>query len=183
MKLSLLSLLTLGMVCVSAPAIAEDASIPAILKATQQDFSTIRENFLDAYRAGNTSWDDHGSVTGFDVSTVTMRINARRQALVALLSRSCSDLPQRQRGLARLLIQEIDEVNLSLLAIISDDRGYAGQIRTHDGNLSENLGRWQEGIRLGLARARRCMEMGRLVTGPAFMSFPRLTALPAHIRR
>jgi hypothetical protein len=86
-----------------------------------------------------------------------------------------------QRGLFRLLIRNLDQINLSLLALIGDERGYKACVNSSGGSPGGPGGMesWQEGIGMMIDETRRCLYMAGKISGPFIMQ-ARLAPLQAH---
>lgn len=127
---------------------------------TQKDFDIVKDNFRAAYSEGYASWAEYEKATGFSLDVVEKRIVARRSRL-AMMERSANTaISQSTRGLAKMVIHDLDDINLSILALIRDDRGYAGYIRTpQDNSLIQTVSNWQEGIRTALKEVARSVSM------------------------
>jgi len=168
MRVSVMTLLCATLLFQAVPALAGGGPLTTMMDATQEDYRVIKSNFRAAYELGCQSWEEYGEATGFRVGQVTARIKARRDALRLLKYGACERLPKARRGLVRMLIRDLDDINISLLALAGDGRGYAGLIRTRDNALARGVGIWQEGIRLGIDRTKRCINMAKGAVGPLF---------------
>ncbi len=167
MKASLAALMALAIICCSAPAFAGHELFTELVNDTNSDFVTVKQNFRAAYTAGYGSWKDYGEATGFSIDDMEQRINTRRAILEALTSTADKTADVRTRGVVKMLIHDLDYINLSLLALIRDDRGYSGYIRTTDGELVGGVSKWQEGIRQALLEVRRSVRMYNRISSQA----------------
>jgi hypothetical protein len=149
------------MLSLATPAFAGVDWLRQMAVNTNKDFETAKLNFRAAYTAGYTSWEDYGRATGFSIGDVEARIKLRRARLNVLATTADTNVDAGTRGLVKLLINDLDRINLSLLALIQDDRGYAGYIRTPDPELVGPVSEWQEGIRQSMRELNRSMRMVR----------------------
>lgn len=159
MKASVAALIALAAIGYSAPALAGGDLFTNLVDDTNRDFQTLKQNFRAAYTTGYGSWEDYGDATGFSIGDMERRINTRRAVLDALANSADKTADGRTRGLVKMLIRDLDYINLSLLALIRDDRGYSGYIRTAGGELAGSVSGWQEGIRQALLEMRRSTRM------------------------
>jgi len=164
MKNIAMLLMLAGLLFSSSPAFAEGAKLNRLVEETQKDYDTLKTNFRAAYNQGSPSWDAYRKSSGFDVIAVETRIAARRQAL-ARIDKAGRTLPAAKRGVVLMLARDLGNINVSMLALIRGDKGYAGYIRTRDDELVKGISDWQEGIRSALIETRRCVEMTRAVSG------------------
>lgn len=158
-----------AIICASVLGISATANAAGgfqeLLNGTQKDFDAVKKNFRAAYTSGYGSWAEYEKATGFSLVSVENRIVARRERL-ALIERSANtSMDPSTRGLAKMVIRDLDDVNLSILALIRDDKGYAGYIRTQDSRIVDGVNGWQEGIRIAIKEAGRCVKMVRMVAG------------------
>ncbi|MHB8174231.1 MAG: hypothetical protein ACYDFU_07205, partial [Nitrospirota bacterium] len=87
-----------------------------LLDATQRDYEAIKVDM----RGAN---DGAPAMNARELKAATDRITARRRAIDNMRKLGLRVLPQDQRGLFRLLVQNLDQVNLALLALIVDGKG------------------------------------------------------------
>ncbi len=172
MKTIALMLVAVAAVLSASPAFADSARLVRLLNATQTDFDATKTSFKEAYQAGGRDWNGYRTTA----AAVSKRIAARRTALAGM-AHSMKNTPPEQRGLYRMLTKDLDQINLNFLALIKDDKGYAGYLRTRSGELVRSISEWQEGIRLALAENRRCIKMMRSVKGQ-YMA--KAGSVPAH---
>ena len=163
MKILAILLTLAGLLITVSPASADDTRIANLIAATQGDYEAVHAGFQEAHRDGGL-WKSKRSL-----GDLARRIEARRTALSKLGRIGTKTLPPGQRGLFRLVIGSLDQINLSLLALITDGRGYSGYIKTGNQALIKGITAWQEGIRLALIDTRRCLAMARTATGPIIM--------------
>jgi len=149
------------MFSLTTPAFAGVDWLRQMATNTKSDFEATKANFRAAYTAGYSSWEDYGRATGFSIQDVEAKIKLRRARLHALATTADLNVDPGTRGLVKLLINDLDRINLSLLALIRDDRGYAGYIRTPDEELVGPVSEWQEGIRQSILELSRSMRMVR----------------------
>ena len=168
-----LSLLLLTGLC-PAPASADPGRLSKMVSATQEDYETLRGSFEQACSSGVVSGKENQ-----DLDQAVRRITARREALSNLIKIGVRTLPISQRGLFILLARDLDQINVSLLALAKDDRGYKGYIRTGNEALLKGIKVWQYGIKNSLGDTKRCVEIARKATGPFLLS-ARLMPLQAH---
>lgn len=157
------------------PAYADSVKITRLINATESDYETVKTNFQEAHRDGGALWESNSS----GLVDITNRITARREAIEALMSLGDRVLPVPQRGLFRLVLEDLDRTNLLLLALIKDDRGYAGYVRTGNEELVKGIADWQEGIRQAIIQTKRCAQMVKAVAGP-FVMHTRLAPMRDH---
>ena len=172
-----MALLIASTILMAGPARAADTGgrVVRLINATQDDFDNLKAGFQEARRDGGPSM----RAVRDRINTAIRRIEARRNAIAMMNTNALKVLPASQRGLFRMVVSELDEVNLSLLALIKDDKGYAGYIRTGDEELIKGIREWQEGIRTSINNTRRCFKIAKAATGP-FLAQARLTPLQAH---
>ena len=113
-----------------------------------------------------------------ELKAAANRIMARRNAIADMRKVGLKVLSRDQRGLFRLLIRNLDQINLSLLALIGDEKGYKACVNSTGGSPGGIEG-WQEGIGLMIDETRRCLYMAGKVSGPFIMQ-ARLAPLQAH---
>jgi len=169
-----LALASAGMVFFASTALADGADLGRMIYATQRDFMSAKAHFRAARAAGSASWGAYAGSTGFRLSALEAGIAARRRAARRLEREAGKAMPPGKRGLVRMLAGEIDGINLSLLALIRGDGGYAGYIRTRDEKLIRGVSDWQEGIRTAILDAKRCLRLARKVAGPLYTGPARL---------
>jgi len=145
---------------------AAETGLMGIAEATQSDFDEIKSNFRAAYRSGYDSWESYCRDTGFSLKPFEQRITARRAAL-ARIANSSEDIEDAgHRGLLKMVVSDLDDLNLSVLMLIHDEKGYAGYISSCDREeLVRNVSLWQESVRKGLKEARRTIRMARKAAG------------------
>jgi hypothetical protein len=169
-------LICVGLALLAAcPAYADSVKINRLINATENDYRTVKTDFQEAHRDGGPAWEADSR----DVLEITNRITARREAIKALIALGEKALPAPQRGLFRLVLEDLDRTNLSILALIKDERGYTGYSRTGNEELVKGIADWQEGIRQALSETKRCAAMAAAVTGP-FRMGSHLSPLQAH---
>lgn len=168
-----LSLLLLTGLC-PAPASADSGRLSKMINATEDDYEALRGSFKQACSSGAVSGKEKQ-----EVDEAVRRITARREALSNLIKIGVRTLPISQKGLFILLARDLDQINVSLLALAKDDRGYKGYIRTGNESLLKGIRVWQSGIENSLDDTKRCMELARKATGPFLLS-ARLMPLQAH---
>ena len=159
MKKTIIALLSLAVIGVSTPAMAGGDWLTRLTNDTNRDFEAVKRNFRAAYTAGYGSWESYGKATGFSIKETEARIKTRRAVLQARVDTADRKMDSRTRGLVKMLIRDLDQINLSVLALIRDDRGYEGYIRTTDAALVGPLSGWQEGIRQSISELRRSLKM------------------------
>jgi hypothetical protein len=157
---------------------AAEKGLMGIADATQSDFEDIKQNFRAAYRSGYGSWESYCKDTGFSLEPYERGISARRAALARIADESASIDDSGHRGLVKMVVSELDDLNLSILMLIHDDKGYAGYISSEEpGKLVENLSAWQESVRTGLKDVRRTIKMARTA---ASTTYGQAALVPAH---
>jgi len=145
---------------------AADTGLMGIANATQSDFEDIKQNFRAAYRSGYDSWESYCRETGFSLEPYEYRITARRAALTRITDDAVTIEDAGRRGLLKMVVSDLDDLNLSLLMLIRDGNGYAGYISTGDKKeMVERVSSWQESVRTGLKEVRRTIRMVRKATG------------------
>ncbi|MGA2193033.1 MAG: hypothetical protein ABSG42_06630 [Nitrospirota bacterium] len=147
---------------IAVPAHAQ-GRFTSLLDATDKDYQTIKTEMEDVRNGSSPGMDQR------ELKAAANRIMARRDAIAKMRKVGLKVLGRDQRGLFRLLIRNLDQINLSLLALITDGRGYSGYIKTGNQALIKGITAWQEGIRLALIDTRRCLAMARTATGPFIM--------------
>jgi hypothetical protein len=175
MKYITLSLVLAGLALLACPAFADSVKIAKLINATESDYESVKSDFQEAHRDGGPTWEADSR----DVQDITNRITARREAIRALIMLGMKVLPADQRGLFKLVLGDLDRTNLSLLALIKDERGYTGYSRTGNEELVKGIADWQEGIRQAIRETKRCAALAVAVTGP-FNMRTRLGPMQAH---
>ncbi len=173
MKSLAIALAGMSVFMLAAPAHAGDEKLTTLLNATKEDYETVTACLVDARNGDASSWEEGKKKLG----EVVIRVTARREALAVLYKGGADSLPKARRGLARMLIHDLDDINLSLLALVMDGRGLAGYFRTGDEGLVKGINYWREGIRLAIRQTRRCIVMAGGVAVP-LLTPPRLSPLP-----
>ena len=69
-----------------------------------------------------------------ELKAAANRIIARRNAIANMRKVGLKVLSRDQRGLFRLLIRNLDQINLSLLALIGDEKGYKACVNSAGGS-------------------------------------------------
>ena len=165
MKYRVFLMSVLAFASLAATAHAE-SRISNLLDATQRDYETIN---VDMHGAGGGS-----AVDARKLKAAADRITARRAAIDNLRRLGLKVLPRDQRGLFRLLVRNLDQINLALLALIGNGKGAAYGMNHTGGTVS-----WQKGIGMMLDDTRRCLYMVGKVSGPFVMKAP-LAPVQAH---
>ncbi len=166
MKYQAFLMSVLAFASLAATAHAE-SRISNLLDATQRDYEAIK---VDMHGAN----DGVSAMGARKLKAAADRITARRAAIENLRRLGLKVLPRDQRGLFRLLVQNLDQINLALLALIVNGRGPACVMNHPDGGVS-----WQKGIGMMLDETRRCLYMVGKVSGPFVMKAP-LAPMQAH---
>lgn len=175
MKAFTLALACAAIVILSVPsAYAKDGTFERLLKTTQEDYNAVRSAFRET-RESETSWAAYQRTAG----VIFHRIAIRRKALAYMAELSRKTLPMDQQGLALMYLADLENINLSLMALIKDGRGYAGYMKTGDGELVKGISNWEDGIRLALKETGRSIRLGASITGPLVLRAG-LKPLPAH---
>lgn len=143
-----------------------------LLDATDKDYQTIKTEMQDV-RDGSSSGLDQR-----ELKAAANRIMARRSVIANMRKVGLKVLGRDQRGLFRLLIRNLDQINLSLLALIGDEKGYKACINSAGGSQG-GIESWQEGIGMMIDETRRCLYMTGKISGPFIMQ-ARLAPLQAH---
>ena len=173
MKTFALMLAAVAALLTATPAFADSARLVRLLNATQTDFEATKTSFREACRTGGPGWQEYRKT----VATVSMRIAARRVALSGMRRTAMKDTPPGQRGLTKMLARDLDQINVTFLALIKDEKGYAGYLRTRSDDMVKGISDWQEGIRQALAENRRCIKMMARVHGQYMAA---AAPVPAH---
>ncbi len=166
MKALSLVLAGVSLVMVSAvPAHAGGVRLRPLLMATAEDYQTITSCFKGEKEHGRPAWNDYRG----EVGAVIARLTTRRKVL-AYMDRDGGDaLPPGRRGLLRMLIRDLDEINLSMLALVMDEHGLCRYLKTGDRDLVAGIAYWQNGIRLAIRQTGRCINMAGYITGPPLL--------------
>jgi hypothetical protein len=173
MKVFVLTLACAAMILTAGTAHAGNVMLTRLLNATTSDFKTITSSFISAREDGTLSWEDYRKKIGETMA----RIAARREVLEDFERRGAKTMPAGERALVRMMARDLAGINLSLLALVCDGRGYAGYLRTGDEELIKGIVDWQMGIRQAIGQTRRCIKMAGEITFPLMR--PRLRAVPA----
>ena len=144
-----------------------ESRISNLLDATQSDYEAIK---VDMHGAGGAR-----AMDARKLKAAADRITARRAAIDNLRRLGLKVLPRDQRGLFRLLVRNLDQINLALLALIGNGKGAAYGAANHPGGAVS----WQKGIGMMLDDTRRCLYMVGKVSGPFVMKAP-LAPVQAH---
>ncbi len=136
-----------------------------LLDATQRDYETVK---VDMRGTGGAR-----AMDARKLKAAADRITARRAAIDNLRRLGLKVLPRDQRGLFRLLVRNLDQINLALLALIGSAKGPGYGMNRPGGAVS-----WQNGIGMMLDETRRCLYMAGKISGPFVMKTP-LTPLRA----
>jgi len=165
-KLAAIALAAVISVCAVGESYAAETGLMGIAQATQSDFDAIKSNFRAAYRSGYDSWESYCRETGFSLAPYEQRITARRAALTRIADSSGGIDDAGHRGLLRMVVSDLDRLNLSLLMLMHDEKGYAGYISSGDREeILRNVSLWQESVRNGLKDVRRTIRMARKAAG------------------
>jgi hypothetical protein len=144
----------------------------SLLDATEKDYQMIKTEMQDARDGSSPGMDQR------ELKAAESRIMARRAAIADMRKVGLKVLGRDQRGLFRLLIRNLDQINLSLLALIWDEKGYKACVNSSSGSPG-GIQSWQEGIGMMIDETRRCLYMAGKVSGPFIMQ-ARLAPLQAH---
>jgi hypothetical protein len=156
-----------------APAHAQaQGRFTSLLDATERDYQTIKTEMQYA-RDGSSP-----GMSQRELKAAAIRIMARRAAIADMRKVGLRVLNRDQRGLFRLLIRNLDQINLSLLALVGDEKGYKACFNSAGGSPG-GVESWQEGIGMMIDETRRCLYMAGKVSGPFIMQ-ARLAPLQAH---
>ncbi|HEY3347058.1 MAG TPA: hypothetical protein VGK71_05490 [Nitrospirota bacterium] len=151
--------------------LAGSGKLGRIINATQSDYETVRTAIAADSLADSAKREEISGALG--------RIKARRAALANLVLKADSLLPMNQRGLFKMLVGDIDQINISLLILILDDKGCAGYLKTGNENLLEGIRGWQEAIGRSIKESKRCIDLAGKAAGP-FVLAPYITPVQAH---
>jgi hypothetical protein len=162
---------------IAVPAHAQ-GRFTSLLDATEKDYHTIKTEMQDVRDGSSRGMDQR------ELKAAANRIMARRAAIADMRKVGLKVLNRDQRGLFRLLIRNLDQINLSLLALIGDERGYKASVNSPGGNPGGagwpvGMENWQEGIGMMIDETRRCLYMAGKISGPFIMQ-ARLAPLQAH---
>ncbi len=144
----------------------------SLLDATDKDYQTIKTEMQDVRDGSSPGMDQR------ELKAAANRIMARRDAIAKMRKVGLKVLGRDQRGLFRLLIRNLDQINLSLLAMIGDEKGYKASVNSAGGSPA-GMESWQAGIGMMIDETRRCLYMAGKVSGPFIMQ-ARLAPLQAH---
>jgi len=172
MKALSMTLVFLSVIASAVPAYAGDAGLANMLNATTKDYQTVTACFKEAREDGALSWDEYRRQVG----GVVARVSARRRALAVIARRGTEGTPVGNRGLVRMLARDLDGINLSILALVMDERGLSGYMKTGDEGLIKGIDDWREGIRLAIRQSARCIKLAGSITVPAML--PGLSRVP-----
>jgi len=124
---------------------AEDGRITSLISATERDCEVIESNFRKACSSGSVSWDSYRQLSGFDMREVEMRIAARRAVLANLAGTADRTLAPDQREMVKMLIRDVDAINVALLHFIHEEIGRDGLARNEaDGLMRGTIARQAE---------------------------------------
>jgi len=152
-------LLVGGMLAFSVPAHAGSGKLVSLIKDTEIDYKTVKGGFSDAMQGADIKKAAWKAKARANLEVVSRRIQARRKAIGELRSFADGSLQSGEKGVVKMALKELDAANLSLLALITSDKGYAGFIRTGDDALMDGISNWQSGVGLAIKQTKRLVDM------------------------